>query len=696
MGKATIHRPRNFFLPDPQPGLYCSVGLEVARSLPNSIMPYGVSLYGHLLPENTGLDFCTKIELALETSRMSQESKIKVLPPLVVRKIAAGEVVERPASVVKELLDNAVDSGATHIAVEIKGGGKELIRVTDNGCGIAAHELTLAITPHATSKIVDDNDLFAIQSMGFRGEALASISAVSRMRIVSRTADDDEAHEIQVEAEAVRSSHATGAPPGTTIEVRDLFFNVPARRAFLRTPSTETGHINEQFTRTALAYPSVAFELINNGRTTHQLPACENRLERLSRFYGPELASAFMHTERDERDVYLDAYTAPPTHSRATPSWQYTFVNGRFIRDRFVQHAIREAYRGLMEPKRHGVAFIFLQVDPKTIDVNVHPTKIEIRWQDSRLIHSQVLSALRETFQQADLTPTFRARPHTPIDPAQQQQVREQMADLLKQASPIMPSQAPPSGGGFGSPSSDRFGAPGQMGNHQTSPTSQWEALYKPNDPQQRDYEYDGSPQSGIPLSPLSPDQPQRAIQLHNMYLVSETDEGIIIIDQHALHERIMYEKLRDRIATGSLESQRLLLPETIKATDAYQALIEEHDQLLATLGIEATRFGDDSIAIHAFPAILKSIDVPLFITDLLDRLSNLPAGTTTEVVIHDLLDMMACKAAVKAGDALTDLEIEALLEQRHLVEKSSSCPHGRPTTLRLSKADLNKQFKRT
>ncbi len=628
---------------------------------------------------------------------MSQESKIKVLPPLVVRKIAAGEVVERPASVVKELLDNAVDSGATHITVEIKSGGKELIRVTDNGCGIAAHELTLAITPHATSKIVDDNDLFAIQSMGFRGEALASISAVARMKIVSRTAEDDEAHEIQVEAEEVKSSHATGAPPGTTIEVRDLFFNVPARRAFLRTPSTETGHINEQFTRTALAYPSVAFELINNGRTTHQLPASENRLERLSRFYGPELASAFMHTERNERDVYLDAYTAPPTHSRATPSWQYTFVNGRFIRDRFVQHAVREAYRGLMEPKRHGVAFIFIQVDPKTIDVNVHPTKIEIRWQDSRLIHSQVLSALRETFQQADLTPTFRPQPQTPVDPAQQQQVREQMAQLLKQTAPIVPGQSPPNGGGFGSPSSDRFGASGQMGSHQSSnPVEQWEALYRPNDSQQPTNEYGGSPQPGMPVSPLSPDQPHRAIQLHNMYLVSETEEGIIIIDQHALHERIMYEQLRDRIATGSLESQRLLLPETIQATEAQMALIEEHAQLLEKLGIEATRFGDDSIAVHSFPAILKTIEVPPFITDLLDRLANLPAGTTTEVVIHDLLDMMACKAAVKAGDTLTDVEIEALLEQRHLVEKSSSCPHGRPTTLRLSKADLNKQFKRT
>ncbi len=629
---------------------------------------------------------------------MSLDNKIKVLPPLVVRKIAAGEIIERPASVIKELLDNAIDSGATRIVVEIKGGGKELIRVTDDGCGISSHELTLAITPHATSKIVNDHDLFAIETMGFRGEALASISAVARMRIVSRTTSDDEAHEMMVEAEQVQSSHATGAPPGTSVEVRDLFFNVPARRAFLRTPSTETGHINEQFTRTALAYPNVAFELINNGRTTHQLPACENRLQRLSRFYGPELATALLHTERNERGIHLDAYAAPPTHSRATPQWQYTFVNGRFIRDRFVQHAVREAYRGLMEPKRHGVVFIFLQVEPQSIDVNVHPTKIEIRWADSRLIHSQVLSALRETFQQADLTPMLRTQPQVPIiDPAQQQQVRQQMADLLKQTTPIVPGSNQSSGPSHGFSGSDRFGSSGQTGNHHVlSPTAQWEALYQPNIGAQLADQSNETPAQEATPGPLLPQQPQRAIQLHNMYLVSETDEGIIIIDQHALHERIMYEQLRERVAAGSLESQRLLLPETIKATDAQQALIEEHAQLLATLGIEATRFGDDSIAIHAFPAILKNVNPPQFMADLLDLLSGVEVGATTEVVIHGLLDMMACKAAVKAGDALTNQEIDALLEHRHLVEKSSSCPHGRPTTLRLSKAELNRQFKRT
>jgi len=328
---------------------------------------------------------------------MNTTCRIRRLPPLLVNKIAAGEVVERPASVVRELLDNAVDAGAPRIAVTIEDGGKRLIRVTDDGCGMTAEELELAVTPHATSKIHEEDDLYNVLSLGFRGEALASISSVSRTRIVSRTADANEAREIRVEGPESRTACATGSPPGTTVEVRDLFFNVPARRKFLRATSTESGHIHEHFARTALAFPSITFDLTNNGRSIHRLPPCEERGARIARLYGEELANDLLLAVRDERGVRIEAYLAPPARSRATAQWQYTFVNSRYIRDKYVQHAVKEAYRGLIEHNRHAVAFLFITIDPTRVDVNVHPTKTEVRWAESNLIHSQVLSLVKET-----------------------------------------------------------------------------------------------------------------------------------------------------------------------------------------------------------------------------------------------------------------------------------------------------------
>ena len=356
---------------------------------------------------------------------MNREPRIKLLPDLLIKKIAAGEVVERPASVVKELVENAIDARAGRIEVTIEEGGRRLIRVSDAGSGMTPAELELAVAPHATSKIIEEDDLYSIVTMGFRGEALASISSVSKLLIRSRTADSSEGHELRAAGDQIESSLAAGCPVGTTVEVRELFFNVPARRKFLRTVGTETGHVNEQFTRLALAHPGIAFELRNNTRTTHQLEACTERLPRIKKFFGADLGDALLTTERHERGVRLEVYAAPPAQSRSSTQWQYTFVNGRYIRDRFVQHAIKESYRGLTEPNRHGIVFVFLTVDPTTLDVNVHPTKIEVRWADSGLIHSQVLSALREMFQRANLAPALRTTttPRT-IDPEEQRAPR--------------------------------------------------------------------------------------------------------------------------------------------------------------------------------------------------------------------------------------------------------------------------------
>lgn len=630
---------------------------------------------------------------------MDGPRSIRVLPDLLVNKIAAGEVVERPASVVKELIENSLDAGAGRIAVSIEEGGARLIRVTDDGCGLDAHNLRLAITPHATSKIQSEDDLYTIHTMGFRGEALASIGAVSHLRMISRVRGAVEGHEVLVSGDRFEAKGAAGCAEGTTVEVRDLFFNVPARRKFLRSTSTETGHVNEQFTRLALANPDVAFSMASNGRNTHNLPVSENHLPRIAKLYGPELTEALLPVERDERGLRILAYLAPPVHSRAAAQWQYVYVNGRFVRDRFVQHAIREAYRGLMEPHRHGVVFLFLHIDPSRVDVNVHPTKIEVRWADSNLIHSQVLSALRETLQRADLTPGLRVqRPASPpIDEAEQDRIRHELASILKSTAPIQggalqgalpgtdPSRMPWSNTVPGS-------ATGGQGNGFS--WDGWRSMYAPT------ASHVSAPGDQVPLPPRnfahSEGGPRQAVQMHNLYLVAETDEGIMIVDQHALHERVMYEQLRQRFTAGPLESQRLLLPETIRVTAGQSGLLESHAELLSQLGIEVTPFGTDSVALHAVPALLHDIDAASFLRDLLDRLAQNDAPNHAEALVHDLLDMMACKAAVKAGDPLTQPEINALMQQRHLIEKSSSCPHGRPTMLRFTKAELNRQFKRT
>jgi DNA mismatch repair protein MutL len=674
--------------------------------------------------------------------------RIAVLPPELVNLIAAGEVIERPSSVVKELLDNALDSGATRIVVTIEDGGKQLIRVVDNGCGMDEQNLRTSVLPHATSKITQADDLYRISTMGFRGEALASISAVGKLRIASRPADQAEGHEIRIAGRELQLAQAAGCPAGTTVEVRDLFFNVPARRRFLRGSATETGHINEEVSRAALSRPDVAFELNNNSRTTINLPSSATRRDRVSKFYGPELAEALLCIDREERGLCLEAYAAPPAQSRATAQWQYVFVNGRYIRDRSIQHAIREAYRGLMEPNRHGVVFLFLTIDPERVDVNVHPTKTEVRWAEPNLIYSQVLSALREAFQKADIVPLFRTdrAAAAGVSPEERERLQAEFAAAMKSAVPIRAEAGDPAyyatpggapgretglepgesaedsggrglwaggGGAYPTPPWMPSGAPAVP--HAPGPRpggasgDLWRALYGPLPaaPQPPSGEAVGGPTAppfspaDLPPSvyrdgqPLSGGRP-RAVQMHNLYLVIESDDGIIIVDQHALHERVMYEQLRQRITRGPLESQRLLMPMTMPVTARQAEALESAGELLARLGLEVTAFGAESVAVHAFPGLLRDADPCEFVRDLLDRLAGMPGGMSPEVALQDVLSLMACKAAVKAGDALTPQEIDVLIAQRHLIDKATNCPHGRPTMLRLTKSDLERQFKRT
>ena len=606
--------------------------------------------------------------------------RIQQLSPSLVNRIAAGEVIERPAAVVKELVENSIDAGATEITVEVEDGGRALVRVIDNGDGIPVEDLPLAFASHATSKLSDDEDLFRISTMGFRGEALASIGSVSHARIVSRVAGAEAAAEVFNRGGTITDIQAAAGNVGTTIEVRNLFFNTPARRKFIKGTSTEFGHVSEVLMRLALPYPSISFKLLHNGRVTLDLPAGTEE-ERLLSAWPEEFREQRLNVDARDAELRLRGIIGMPELARPTARYQYLYLNGRAIRDRFIQHAVREAYRGLTEPGRHPAAILLLQIPPGDVDVNVHPTKAEVRFRDGGRIHGLVLSAVREVLLGNDLTPN--AVPVSADDGQPRQDLREKLAEFFKQIpGGINPSQQVPP-----------FSMPGLAPN---APQANFDSLSVPA-PAARGFANEGtSPVGNLQSHGASSAKPQAAIQLHNSYLVAQSDEGLVIIDQHALHERIMYEELLARLQHGPLESQRLLIPIPVNVSSAQSALLDHIQPLLKRIGIEVASFGPESVAVQSFPSFLEKLDPGEFVCELLERGEQELLDLHEEEVLHEVLDMMACKAAVKAGDPLTAPEIEALLARRELVERSSNCPHGRPTTLRLSLKDLEKQFKRT
>jgi DNA mismatch repair protein MutL len=625
--------------------------------------------------------------------------QIALLSPQMVNKIAAGEVIERPASVVKELLENSIDAAATRIDVQVEDGGAKRILVTDDGAGMDRDDLELAFHQHATSKLTQEADLFAVRTMGFRGEALASIAAVAHVQVASRTADAEGGHALVVRGGAFEAVRATGCPVGTRVEVRNLFYNTPARRKFLKTTPTELGHVIERFARVALAYPSVHMTLSHNGQVLHELGGTEDRRERIGDFFGAELAEALIPVAQQDTCGRLAGLIAPPSHARSSGKWQYVFVNGRYVRDRLILHALREGYRGLIEHNRQPVAFLFLTADPGRVDVNVHPTKIEVRFLDASRVHSLVLAAVRSKLLASDLSPSLAdalgvepppAGPpatHDPEKEARGQAIRQAMADFFK--------GLPPMQGRFQFPK--RVGSrESRVGSEEGRQTPAREAGTAHAEPPKVE-----SPEVGTPDSrPPTPDSHahgfRRVTQMHNAYLVAETDDAICLIDQHALHERVLYEQLRRRASNGPLESQRLLIPEPVDVTATQLALLEGLSPILAKLGIEVTPFGPRSVAIQSFPSVLARRSPAQFLRDLLDAAGAHEQKPAAEDLLEDLLRVTACHAAVKAGDPLRPAEIDDLLAAAGDLETAQSCPHGRPTVLRLSLADLEKQFRRT
>jgi DNA mismatch repair protein MutL len=702
--------------------------------------------------------------------------RIRQLPPSVINKIAAGEVIERPASVVKELLENAIDAGSTRIDVTVEQGGMDLIRIVDNGCGMAADQLELAVSPHATSKLESADDLFRVATLGFRGEALASIAEVSQTTIRSRETHPDGSSsggaELSINGGERSPIQPCGAPPGTMIEVRQLFYNTPVRRKFMRSVPTELSHITEAVTRCALAFPSIHFTLRHGAKLLHDLPPTNNLAERIGAFFGHDLAKDLLWVESRDESVWLRGFAAKPNHNRANNRMQYLFLNGRAIRDRSLQHALSESYRGIMMVGRYPIAFLQLDMPPELVDVNVHPTKLEVRFQDGGRLYSQLLGTLRAKFLATDLTAKLEASKdsaqgtlaaafkvpapamHTTMMPWDRDAAREEHRATTSVVEPLArssngsmfyPSEATQDVRGAHDP--DRAArlraelvawAKGELGT--ASPADANPSMHTPNSETTSPAwlgETDDSPAPAYGHAPLpfvpfprigtippAPNYPGRstqvitstspeapaapvpaanlpaargsAIQIHNSYLVAETDSGLVVIDQHALHERILYEQIRTKVLAGAVEVQKLLVPEPVDLNAEEAALLLNHTETLAKLGITIEAFGGGTVLVSGYPAMLANFQPAEVLREIAHQLANEGKTPERRDLLDELLHMVSCKAAIKAGDRLTPDEVNALVAMRDDFQDSHHCPHGRPTMLTLTREELDKQFKRT
>lgn len=672
-------------------------------------------------------------------------SRIQQLDTSVINKIAAGEVIERPANVVKELIENSVDALATRIEVDIVDGGAELIRITDDGEGIHPDDILLAVSSHATSKIVTAEDLFFIQTMGFRGEALASIAEVSHINIRSRQKDAVAGVELDVNCGDRSEVIPCGCPTGTRIEIRNLFASTPVRRKFLKTKSTEFGHISDQFTRVALANPRLRMTLRHNDKVVFDLPASDGLIDRLQMFYGKSLTDHLVWVESEVGEVRMSGYVAHPSQSKSGRKWQHLFLNGRWFQDRSIQHALTESYRGLLMVGRQPISFIFVDMPPSAFDVNVHPTKVEVRFVDGQQLYRQMLSMIRTKFLTMDLDSEMKLG-------------RGRAADEENQREPVGASVAPQQKlqAELQEWATDSGTAPVKRPDFQDSPPpiTTWSVRQSQADlarmiapsTQERDASKadvafaeeatlpetveaaeemfvgrEGRQQSGEqvqtsesvtdeatpngaeaaveygakPAPAVGNESGERAMQVMDCYLVVEAEQGMMIIDQHALHERIMYEYLRPRVLNGSVESQRMLIPETIDLTTREASLVVEHADVLGQIGIGVEEFGTNTVLVNKWPVMMKKARPSEMIRDIAEQLESQEKKPTRRDVLDELLHMMSCKAAIKSGQRLKPEEIDSLLAQRHLCDDAHHCPHGRPTALVLSQTELDKQFGR-
>ena len=603
-------------------------------------------------------------------------SKIKILPEILSNKIAAGEVVERPASVVKELVENAVDAGSSRVVVDVEKGGRSLIRVSDNGSGMGHDDALLALERYATSKIYRDRDLFSINTLGFRGEALPSIAAVSRFNLISRAASADSGTEIQVEGGKIKEVREVGAPRGTMVTVRQLFFNTPARRKFLKTIGTEMGHIADMVARIALGTPAVQLRLTHNGKIVKDWPAAGQPLDRVVDVLGTDLKGSLHAIEFSGRDVSITGWIASPRVARRTSRAIFIYVNGRFVRDRIVQHALFEGYSQRLVKGQFPVAAIFINLPFDGVDVNVHPTKNEVRFARQRDVHEAVRRAVAQTLYEVDL-PQWRP------------------ADSPPDRGPVAPgrvSEAAP--GEFGRRNAEfgKWNAEGGKEGQEfgTPPPETRNAQHVTREPQPAIH----TAQSAI--WEKSGFSHMRVIgQFHNTYIVCESAAGLILIDQHAAHERVLYEQFSARASGARQSAQRLLVPETVELGYREAGVLEKMISQLKEMGLDIEPFGGNTFVVKAVPALLAGREIKPLLVEMVEQLAEVGAAPGLDQALERSRMVMACHGAIRANQALSETQIKGLLGQLDGCSNPSHCPHGRPTWIRWDLRALDKSFKR-
>jgi DNA mismatch repair protein MutL len=594
---------------------------------------------------------------------------IQILSDSLISQIAAGEVIERPASVVKELVENALDAGAHRIDVELEHGGCGLVRVRDDGCGIDVDDIVLALARHATSKIASLDDLEQVATLGFRGEALPSIASVSRLSLVSRSPKEFHAWVIDARDGEVGAPVPAAHGLGTSVEVRDLFFNVPARRKFLRTESTELQHIVRMLERLALSRFDVAFKLTHNGKTSWMLPAAQSsaeRLDRVAKICGEEFASHVIELKHETESLRLSGWLALPTFSRSQADLQFTYLNGRFVRDKLLVGAARLAYRDVLFHGRFCAYVLYLGLDPAQVDVNAHPQKLEVRFRDSRRIHDFVFRTLEKVL--ADTRPSAESAGSAP-------------SDWLTGASNFAAAN----------PSQARFALPEAPQRHAADA---YRSYLSPMSTEVRDAGPMQVPADGGAPRGTSAPLGYAIAQLHGVYILSQSEEGMVLVDMHAAHERIMYEGMKKLLA-GHTAQQQLLMPEILHVTPAQADAAEGHLQEFSALGFGVTRLGPDQLALRAIPTLLAGRDPAGIVRDVLSDLLESGHSRRVEESMNHLLATMACHAAVRAQRTLSVPEMNALLREMEGTERADQCNHGRPTWVRLSMSELDRLFLR-
>lgn len=644
-------------------------------------------------------------------------SRIHALPDHLINQIAAGEVVERPANALKEIVENSLDAGATEVVIELAGGGIKLIRVSDNGSGMVADDLPLALSRHATSKISQLSDLEQVRSMGFRGEGLASIASVSRLTLTSRTAEQAHAAEIRAEDGVLSAVGAAAHPVGTTVQVSELFFNTPARRKFLKSESTEYAHCATMLQRLALAHPQVAFSLKHNGKVVFDYPI-QSLVERVGEIMGAEFQAACLAVDSGENVLRVHGFVSKPTFAKGKSDTQFCFVNQRFVRDKVILHAVKQAYRDVLHQQITPAFVLFLELPPEWVDVNVHPTKTEIRFRDSQAVHQVVFHAVNKVLAEtrADMTNSVSNAgeilqerlgnvANAAIHDNQSSHDGIQPTDLPDWSNRNVSREPTVSGSLKVAPVNySAFRAP-QQGRlslrERQAAMNTYAELYRADDDELATWEQARLPETTTPQI-TQPSEPSEdyplgfaLAQLLGIYILAQTADGLILVDMHAAAERVNYEKMKAAKISGSLQSQMLLIPLTFSATFEECATLADHADTLREYGLQLADLGDGKIAIRAVPAMLSQANAVDLARDVLGELASVGSSQLVENIENQMLSTMACHGSVRAGRQLTLPEMNALLRDMEATPRSNQCNHGRPTWVKIGLADLDALFLR-